>query len=298
MAGLNAIAPWFGSKRSMGPEIVEELGQHRAYFEPFCGSCAVLFAKPEVSAETVNDLHGDLINLALVLASERWAEIYDMMLRTLYIDELRQRARVKIQSPIIPPEPGTSPADHHVERAYLYLLCCWMGRNGTAGCPHYTSGSGSVRWTPNGGSSGVRFASAADSIPWWHQRLRRVTILHRDAFDVLASIEDHPATAIYVDPPYFKESRGNGRGSVYLHDFDEPEHNALAASLCRFKRARVVVSYYADIRLRQLYRGWTVREMSRAKNLSVQARRQSAAAVAPEVLLINGPSFATNGQLF
>lgn len=42
---IRAIAPWFGGKRTLAEEIVRELGKHTQYFEPFCGSAAVLFAK-------------------------------------------------------------------------------------------------------------------------------------------------------------------------------------------------------------------------------------------------------------
>lgn len=37
---ITAIAPWFGSKRTLAPRIVAELGKHTSYFEPFCGSCS------------------------------------------------------------------------------------------------------------------------------------------------------------------------------------------------------------------------------------------------------------------
>ncbi len=50
---ITAIAPWFGSKRTLAPEIVRRLGLHRAYCEPFCGSMAVLLAKPPCSFELV-----------------------------------------------------------------------------------------------------------------------------------------------------------------------------------------------------------------------------------------------------
>lgn len=71
ITAITAIAPWFGGKRNLAPAIVEELGPHRGYWEPFCGSLAVLLAKPRVSQETANDLHGDLINLARVLQERR-----------------------------------------------------------------------------------------------------------------------------------------------------------------------------------------------------------------------------------
>lgn len=67
---VKAIAPWFGGKRTMAPDIVEQLGTHTQYFEPFAGSLSVLFAKPESQKETVCDLHGDATNLARVLQNE------------------------------------------------------------------------------------------------------------------------------------------------------------------------------------------------------------------------------------
>jgi len=50
---IGALAPWFGGKRSMAADIVRELGPHTQYFEPFCGSMAVLMAKPPAQKETV-----------------------------------------------------------------------------------------------------------------------------------------------------------------------------------------------------------------------------------------------------
>jgi len=48
---IKAIAPWFGGKRTMASTIIQELGPHSQYFEPFCGSMAVLFAKPPAQKE-------------------------------------------------------------------------------------------------------------------------------------------------------------------------------------------------------------------------------------------------------
>jgi len=45
-SSITALAPWFGSKRNLAPEIVRELRRHSCYWEPFCGSMAVLLAKP------------------------------------------------------------------------------------------------------------------------------------------------------------------------------------------------------------------------------------------------------------
>ena len=161
-----------------------------------------------------------------------------------------------------------------------------------------------VRWTPGGGHGGVRFRSATESIPLWHQRLRQVIILRRDLFEVLPKIQDVKGVVVYVDPTYLRETRG---GAEYVHEFQddtgtifetEDDHARLAREVGRFEHARVVVSYYDHPRLGRLYEGWTKRNMSRQKNLHVQNlhvqnRRGAGPCVAPEVLVLNGPSYVT-----
>ena len=102
--------------------------------------------------------------------------------------------------------------------------------------------------------------------------------------------------ALYVDPPYLKDTRAGG--AKYLHEFEEDDHVRLAEMLGRFNQARVVVSYYDDPRLEQLYPGWTIRKCYRQKNLHVQNRRGAGTSVAPEVLLLNGPSLDNKQMTF
>lgn len=95
----------------------------------------------------------------------------------------------------------------------------------------------------------------------------------------------------------------NGRGGLFLL-------RRLAGLLNRFKENRIVVSYYAHPKLEGLYPGWTVVECTVTKSLVSQGKRdKSNKVLAPEVLLINGPSFTSeetgevreevgNGRLF
>lgn len=296
---LNGIAPWFGAKRAMASQIVEELGPHRSYWEPFCGSCAVLLAKPPSSMETVCDLHGDLTNLAMVLASDRWTNLHERMSRTVLSEAIFRQCHAEAIGtvPTDLPASVTAIQDRHIERAWAYLVASWAGRNGMAGMPRYNAQI-SVRYTANGGSSSGRFRNVADSIPTWHERLRNVLILNRDAFDVISRIDDAEGTVIYVDPPYLVESRGTGRqsgrtgGSRYLHDFEDADHERLAELLGRFNLTRVVVSYYDHPHLADLYPDWTVRRVYRQKNLHSASKRGKRKCTAPEVLLINGLSMA------
>jgi DNA adenine methylase len=285
---IGALAPWYGSKRTLAPHIVEQLGSHRIYWEPFCGSCAVLFTKERCTYETVNDLHKDLINLALVVQGERTAKaLYRRVSSTLFHEDLLPVAKAFLQADIV--------RDLSVERAYWYLVFSWMGLNGISGTPLHHTGTFAVRYSGTGGNGATRWASVCDSIPDWHQRLVGVQILSRDAFEILERMDDAPGTAIYVDPPYFV------KGAKYVHDFVRENHDRLAAALRRFKACRIVVSYYAHDALAELYPEWTLIDSSKlriAKSMVNSGRRdESGRAEAPEVLLANGPTFGESDRL-
>lgn len=293
---ISAIAAWFGGKRTMAPLIVQQLGiKFKQYFEPFCGSMAVLFAMEQRGFETVNDLHGDLINLASILQSPLAHQLYDRAMRTLVCEDLLEKAESILAEPV-----DADPYFVPIDRAYWYFVATWMGRNGVAGTAA-TDYQMAVRWTPNGGSPATRFRSCVESIPAWHDRLRNVVILRRDAFDIIPKFDDAEHTAIYVDPPYPAESRGGGKGvgghaGTYLYEFSHDslygdDHERLAKILREFKHARIVVSTYDCPRYRELYAGWTFIDCARMKNLHQQNGRGQRSKVAPEVLIVNGPEY-------
>lgn len=306
---LKAIVPYFGGKRTLASRIVVELGQHDSYFEPFCGSLAVLLDKPPALIETVNDCHGDLINLAMVLASDSWNDLYEAVDRTLLCEELTRSVQKECSVDFTPAESASAVTEIHWRRAARYMALSWIARNGVAGTARVNYQI-AARWTRGGGSPGIRWRSAVDSVPAWHDRLKGVVIMRRDAFTILDKIGDEEGMAIYVDPPYFKSTRGSGGSGGYLYDFgqnDNPmpgghdDHDRLADILQRFKRTRIVVSYYAHPRLQALYvdRGWTLLEVDVNKNLASQNKRgRLGPTKAPEVLLMNGPIICAQRDLF
>lgn len=280
---ISALAPWYGSKRNLAPHIVDQLGDHRVYWEPFCGSCAVLFAKPRCSYETVNDLHRDLINVALVVQQEKTAlDLYGRMSRCLFHEDMLPIARAVLTTE--PPEPGKP----DVERAYWYLVFSWMGLNGISGLKLPKKGTFAVRYSATGGNGATRWTSVCESIPEWHRRLVGVQILCRDGFELLERIDDADGTTIYVDPPYLTEGAG------WVHDFERQDHDRLATLLRRFRSSRVVVSYYDHPALADLYPNWARIDGSRlgtTKSMANSSKsRQRGRTEAPEILLTNGPA--------
>lgn len=283
---ITALAPWFGAKRNLAARIVAELGDHRVYWEPFCGSMAILLAKPTATMETVNDLNGDLVNLAKVIQDDVLGpRLYRKLRRTLMSDTIHQEAAERWRSRGYRADGAES-----FDAAYDFFLCSWLGRNGVAGTTSYNQGF-CIRFTANGGHGATRWASAVDSIPAWRKRLRGVTILCRDAFDLLPRIDDDPRMAMYVDPPYVK------KGAKYIHDFASGDHKRLADELRRFGQARIIVSYYDEPELADWYAGWTTVRLKATKALVNQgARDEKVATEAPEVLLINGPSYTESRE--
>ncbi|HTU18532.1 MAG TPA: DNA adenine methylase [Gemmataceae bacterium] len=286
---ITALAGWMGSKRTLAPRIVELLGPHRAFVEPFCGSMAVLLAKPQTSFELVNDLHGDLTNLAWVLRHDRFGPwLYRRLRRNLYSEEEFASAKTRLDLFPVAPAPGALHNDH-AERAYCYFVLCWMGRSGILGTAQGNT-TFTVQYNANGGNQAGRFAAAVDSIPAWRRRLRSVTILRRDGLVLLDRLADLPGQAVYCDPPYFVKT------ARYEHDFAAGDHQRLATILNRFVKTRVVVSYYDAPELDTLYPYWAKIDCSRAKHLSFQGRRGSTSEVSPEVLLVNQPVTLTEGD--
>lgn len=285
---VTSIAPWFGAKRTLAPRIVAELGDHRAYWEIFCGSMAVLMAKPPASMETVNDLHDDLINLARCLQHRvEGPKLYRKSRRVLCSQAEFEQFAAIVKEELAPLQ--SAMVGIHPGRALAYFVTSWLGMNGVAGL-RSNHISFSRRYTKNGGHSAKRFAGAVDSIPAWRRRLRAVTVLSSCGIELAEKIEDAEGVVIYADPPYLV------KGAKYLHDFEDGfmgpnDHERLATALRRFKKTRVVVSYYAHPGLAAMYPGWTVVDVATTKSLVSSGRRDEGNDIkAPEVLLINGPS--------
>lgn len=240
---IKSIVPWFGTKRRRAPKIIEIIGPHRSYWEPFCGSMAVLLLKPPCEMETVNDLHGDLINLAKVIQDKDLGfQLYDKLSRTLYAEQLWRESKERWIS-------GETNGTPNIDRVYDYFVASWMGLNGVSGTARYNY-QFALRWCLGGGQGARRWRSVIESMPAWHKRLQNVVIIQRDAFEILDNIKDERGVVVYCDPPYFEKS------DKYVHDFTTEQHEQLARSLRRFRSARVVVSYYDHPKLKSLYEGF------------------------------------------
>jgi DNA adenine methylase len=237
---------------------------------------AVILLKKPCEMETVNDLNGDLINLARVIQDREMAfELYDKLARTLYSEDIFGEAKQRWISAT------DVNSKMELQRAYDFFIASWMGLNGVSGTER-NNYKFAMRWCRGGGQGTKRWQSVVESIPAWHKRLRDVVILRRDAFKIIDNIRDEEGVAIYCDPPYFEKS------AKYVHDFEDEDHNRLAESLRRFQKSNVIVSYYDCPQVRWLYEGFKLRTICKSgSGLRNAIRGDKKKPTQGEVLLLN-----------
>lgn len=229
---------YFGGKSRLAPWIASLLPPHRVYVEPFCGSAAVLFAKPPSTHEIINDLDGELVHFMRVLR-ERPDEL-----------ELACRLTPYARDEYAAAKRPAGDVDE-LERARRWWVLCSqsfakLGAGWSTSVVRQASPALSVR------NRIGYFAAAAE-------RLSGVVVENRDAMEVIEAY-DAPDTALYVDPPYLQTTRTGLRTRAsgdYLHEFAaDDDHRALAQTLARTSGA-VFVSGYPSALYDELYVGWS-----------------------------------------
>jgi len=225
---------FIGGKVGMAPEIVRLMPRHHCYCEPFCGSAAVLFAKPLSPVEVVNDINGDLVNLLLQLRDNTKELIQKLQLTPYsraYFEDCTKLWR----------EGG--PKDK-LERAlvWYYLQTAGMSGNFGAGWSHATTDN-----------KATDYHHRVDGLRWLALRLRNVQIENRDYKQVIANY-DSPDTFFYLDPPYLLLSEALAK-AYYGSVFNIENHKELASVLSGIQ-GKAIVSYYPHKLLDELYAKW------------------------------------------
>ncbi|WP_233163592.1 DNA adenine methylase [Glycomyces salinus] len=235
-AALKPPVPYYGGKQRLAERIMALLAgvPHKHYVEPFCGSLAVLMAKPVARMETVNDLDGELMTFWRVLR-DRPADLERVIACTPH-------SRAEYTA-------AFEPAVDELETARRVWVRLTQSRTGTlrkTGWRHHQD--------PNGSSVGMPgyLEAYRQRLPAAVARLQGVSLEARPALEVIAAYGRHDEVLLYGDPPYL----GSTRARNYRHEMGaEADHRNLALALgdCR---AAVMVSGYDSELYRDLYEGW------------------------------------------
>ncbi len=249
---LKAPFPYFGGKRRAASLVWDALGPVDHYVEPFCGSAAVLLARPhEPRCETVNDLDGMVANFwrAVKHAPDAVAEACDwpvieadLHARHLWLLGQRDSMTERL---IADPEWY----DARIAGWWCWGACAWIGTGwcdagrpsrklphlGNEGCGvhapsrqlHHLGNEGmgvhAPRRTAAFADDAVGHGSTLEWLRALSARLRRVRVASGDWRRVVASPSTlYPAgrgsgtytTGVYLDPPYAEGSQQYAAGGT------------------------------------------------------------------------------------
>lgn len=256
---------WFGGKSKVAHHIISKFPDHTCYVEPFGGAAHVIAQKPPVYSEVYNDIDGEVVNFLLMARNEpeKLKEACDSLPYSRGLYEKWKREE---------------PPKDDFEKAVRFF---YVNRSGIAKGNSDSSFSTDTGWRHSREHNTARtYRSACKVITDFSDRMKSVMIDNRD-FREIFRVYDSPETLFYVDPPYI------GREKYYAGGFTESDHRDLAKILNDVK-GKVILSYYDDPLLRELYDNWN-RETFQAARQVVNGNNNKA----EELLLMN----FDNGQM-
>ena len=240
---------WYGGKGNMIHKLLPLIPKGGLpYVEPYCGSCAVFFAREPAKVEAINDIDHRVINFYRCIQNdETFERLKSLAEQTSYSRAEYARAIEILKSykpeSIAAPMPG----EISVERAWAFYVVANMTIGGRLENPTITSWSRLVH-----GSKHERLKNSY--FDYFKERLRIAQI---DCVDALKFIRywDTPTTVMYVDPPYLTETRGSP-DAKYLFDTDLEHHRQLVDLLLSCKGAVVLSGYNHDVYRPLEEHGW------------------------------------------
>lgn len=268
MSVAEPVLRWPGSKWRISDWIIQHMPPHEVYVEPFFGSGAVFFNKPQSGTETINDLDGNVVNLFRVIREypEELAALIDM---TPWSREEYNNVR------------DNNPVGEKLEDARRFLVRCWQGfgaktsmRTGWA-----FDRTGTVYKPQLWSRLPKRIMAIAN-------RLKNAQIECLPGVDLIRSY-NRENTLIYVDPPYMKHTRRNA--ALYRAEMgEESEHLELLKVLVMHK-GPVILSGYDNPLYDSALDGW--------EKCSVMARTEKGIS-ARETIWLNPKVANYSGNLF
>jgi len=200
--------------------------------ELFGGSLAVLFNKSRCHIETVNDLHGEVVNFFKILRDNP-EELHRLIELTPYSREEYDKSYEE--------------ADNDVERARRFCVRCWQGF-GCANLYHNGFKSGQQTNSPNPAKA---WAELPNTIKQATERLQGVQIENLPAIELLKRY-DTKDVFIYADPPYVLSTRKN---NLYKYEMTDAEHIELLEALVNHP-GKVMISGYDNELYNDILKEW------------------------------------------
>lgn len=221
----NGPLKWHGGKSYLAQWIREHApppGTYTHRIHAYAGGLGELWGwEYEGIAEAVNDLNLDLCTFYGVLQEPKLFEEFARVVSlTPFSDVGFESAKWYSE---MATRHGTGAL--HVGRAASFFILNRMSRQGL-GKDYATPTTRTRRGMMEHVSA---YLSAVDSLPEFHERLRRVEVRHMPALELIETY-DHERAFFYLDPPYLFETR-TSTGEYGEHEMSKADHAKLLAKL-------------------------------------------------------------------
>jgi len=253
---IKPCLPWMGGKRRLAKHILPIFPEHSCYVEPFCGSAALLFMRPQpAKVEVLNDINRELVTLYRVLQ--------------YHLEEFIRQFRWSLASRKMfewlndtPPETLTD-----IQRAarFYYLQKLSFGARLEGRTFGYATTS----------SPRLNLLRIEEELSAIHLRLVRCIIEHLP-WDDCVTRYDREHTLFYLDPPYW-QTEGYGVA------FKIEQYDRLAALMAGMK-GKAILSINDHPDMRRIFTRFTMTEVTLTYSLN---NRSGKAAKARELLIRN-----------
>lgn len=252
---------WFGGKSKQAEHIISKMPNHKVYIEPFGGAAHVISQKARINHEVYNDIDGIVVNF-IMQAIENTELLIQKCIQLPYSRQLYEKWRNE--------ELPRDPFEQAVRFFYLNRSAISKGNAEEVpktGWRHSTSSSQ---------NPAMGYVNACNHIKAFAKRMQGVMIERLD-FRTIIEKYDSDEAMFYVDPPYV------GREKFYAGGFTLEDHYELAEMLNAVK-GKVIVSYYPDPIINELYQGWNIESHGAFKQA---VGGQNVGGQAEELLIMN-----------
>ena len=265
------LFPYFGGKSTIADIVWQALGDVRNYVEPFFGSGAVFFLRPEWhtgSTATVNDADGMVANFwrSVQAAPEAVAKYADWPVNENDLHARHKWLRGQRESLAAALEDDPEYFDAKIAGWWVWGICIWIG-GGWCSVSHrilpaLCRGRGIHRKSPQLGNAGMGIhrqgGDIADLIQPFADKMRRVRVCSGNWSRICGTSPTikHGLTGVFLDPPY--SLAANRDENIYAVDCLSVANDAAkwAASVADDPLMRIVLCGYDSEHRWLLDRGW------------------------------------------
>ena len=130
---LKCPFPYFGGKRDVAEIVWRALGDCGHYLEPFCGTCAVLWARPDYDpqrhTETINDADGHIANVWRSLQADPDAVAQWCDWPVNHADLIARKKRLNLNTEMLLDNLCADENYYEPKLAgyYIWAAACWIG---------------------------------------------------------------------------------------------------------------------------------------------------------------------------